>query len=400
MEPIFMINPHQLVAPSRGFSQAEFQDRTSRLQDLMAAADIGALFVSTEPEFRYFSGFKSQFWESPTRPWFLVIPATGKPIAVVPEIGVAGFGDTWLDDVRSWPAPRPEDDGISLLADTLKAAATGHTKIGAMMGPETHLRMPVSNFHQLCDRLPHHKMTDVSHLMHAVRAIKSDAEIAKIRFACEVTAAAYEHLRETLRIGMAEREASKAMHLEMLRLGADACPYLISASGPGGYDNIIMGPTDRRLREGDVLIIDTGANFDGYFSDYDRNFGFGSVDQATHDAYEAVHAATEAGLKAAAPGCTTGDIWQAMWTELENAGALGNDVGRMGHGLGMQLTEWPSLQEGGDVVLEPGMVLTLEPGMSFQPNKMMVHEENIVITDDGCEILHTRTWPELPIISR
>ena len=76
----------------------------------------------------------------------------------------------------------------------------------------------------------------------------------------------------------------------MLRLGADACPYLISASGQMGYNNIIMGPTDRVLREGDVLIIDTGVNFDGYFSDFDRNFGFSKTDQATHNAYEALYA--------------------------------------------------------------------------------------------------------------
>ena len=85
---------------------------------------------------------------------------------------------------------------------------------------------------------------------------------------------------------------------------------------------------------------------------------------------------------------------------MEKAGALGNDVGRMGHGLGMQLTEWPSNVEGGDVVLQPGMILTLEPGMTFAPNKMMVHEENIVITENGCEMLHQRAWETMPVIQR
>ncbi|MFT7116140.1 MAG: Xaa-Pro dipeptidase [Rhodoferax sp.] len=188
------------------------------------------------------------------------------------------------------------------------------------------------------------------------------------------------------------------MQLEMLRLGADACPYLISASREGGYDNIIMGPTDRRLIKGDVLIIDTGANFEDYFSDFDRNYGFGQVDPNTHRAYEAVYRSTEAGLQTAGPGRTTGDVWQAMWSVLEDAGALGNDVGRMGHGLGMQLTEWPSNVPDGDVILQPGMILTLEPGMTFAPGKMMVHEENILITDNGYEMLHKRCCPILPVI--
>lgn len=387
-----------LIAPPRGFERAEFERRTEQLQQRMQEQQVDVLFVTTEPEFRYFSGFKSQFWESPTRPWFLVIPSTGKPIAVVPEIGVAGFEQTWIDDVRSWPSPRPEDDGISLLGDTLTEQSQRHKRIGVMIGPETHLRMPAANFASLQQRLGQHELVDVSEIIRQIRSVKSAAEVAKIRFACEVTAAGFNFLLEHLHAGMTEREACKAMHLEMLRLGADACPYLISASGQGGYDNIIMGPTDRQLTEGDLLIIDTGANFDGYFSDFDRNYGFGRVDDDAHRAYEAVYHSTEAGLQIAAPGRTTGDVWQAMWSVLEQAGALGNDVGRMGHGLGMQLTEWPSNVPNGDVVLQPGMVLTLEPGMSFAPGKMMVHEENILITDQGCEMLHQRTWPSLPII--
>lgn len=389
-----------LIAPPRGFAQSEFEQRTAALQQGMAAQQIDAVFFCTEPEFRYFSGFKSQFWESPTRPWFLVVPASGKPIAVVPEIGVAGFDDSWIDDVRSWPAPRPEDDGISLLSQALAEHSCRHQRIGAMLGPETHLRMPAANFASLQQQLSSREVVDVSLLIRDIRSVKSAAEIEKTRFACNVTAAGFDYLKQQLRIGMTEREACKLMHMEMLRLGADSCPYLISASGQGGYDNIIMGPTDRVLNDGDLLIIDTGANYDGYFSDFDRNYAFGHADTASQQAHDAVYRSTEAGLATAAPGRTTGDVWQAMWDVLEQAGALGNDVGRMGHGLGMQLTEWPSNVEGGDVILKSGMILTLEPGMTFAPGKMMVHEENILITDNGCEMLHPRGWAEMPVITR
>lgn len=388
-----------LIAPERGFAESEFVQRTEKLQQQMALQQIDAVFFSTEPEFRYFSGFKSQFWESPTRPWFLVIPAAGKPIAVVPQIGVCGFAQTWIEDVRSWPSPRPEDDGVSLLTLTLKELSKSSRRIGAMLGPETYLRMPAANYKTLQDNLAGHQMLDISKIVRNIRSVKSAAEVEKIRFACEVTAAGFDYLRANLSVGITEREACKAMQLEMLRLGADTCPYLISASGRGGYNDIIMGPSDRQLSEGDVLIIDTGANFDGYFSDFDRNFAFGEVDSATHTAYAAVYASTEAGLEVAAPGRSTGDVWQAMWSVLESAGALGNDVGRMGHGLGMQLTEWPSNVEAGDVILQPGMVLTLEPGMTFAAGKMMVHEENILITKTGCEMLHKRAWSSMPVIT-
>lgn len=387
-----------MTPPKRGFEIEEFERRTENLQRKMRRQKLDAVFFTTEPEFRYFSGFKSQFWESPTRPWFLVIPLEGKPIAVVPQIGVAGFTETWIEDVRSWPSPRPEDDGITLLADTLSSCSKNFSRIGAMLGEETHLRMPIANFETLRNHLSSHDVVDVSSMIRELRNIKSAAEIEKVRFACQVTAAGFEYLKEHLSLGMTEREACKLMHLEMLRLGADACPYLISASGQGGYNNIIMGPSDRILTHGDVLIIDTGANFDGYFSDFDRNYALGGVTPETQHAYDAVYRATEAGLKLASPGCTTGDLWQVMWSVLKKAGAIGNDVGRMGHGLGMQLTEWPSLIPNGNVVLEPGMIITLEPGMTYGNGQVMVHEENIVITEDGCELLNPRAWSTIPVV--
>ena len=84
---------------------------------------------------------------------------------------------------------------------------------------------------------------------------------------------------------------------------------------------------------------------------------------------------------------------------LEEAGALGNDVGRLGHGLGMQLTEWPSHTSWDFTELEPGMILTLEPAMEFAPGKMMVHEENIVIREGPPQLLTKRAAAELPIIN-
>ena len=188
------------------------------------------------------------------------------------------------------------------------------------------------------------------------------------------------------------------MRIDLLQRGADNTPYIVSASGPDGYDNIIMGPTDRRVAAGDLLIIDTGTTFDGYFSDFDRNYAFESASDISKRAYETVYKATDAGFATAKPGATTTDLWRAMWTVLEDGGAQGNDVGRMGHGLGMQLTEWPSVTAKDNTILTPGMIVTLEPGMSYDNGKQMVHEENILITEDGAVMLSKRASPELLII--
>jgi len=386
-------------APPRGFPQAEFEHRTARAQTLMAEREIDALLLTTEPELRYFSGFHSQFWESPTRPWFLVVPREGRPVAVIPEIGAAGMAATWIEDIRTWPAPEPEDDGVSLLAATLAERATRWGRIGVPLGHQTHLRMPAADYTRLVERLGNLEVADATGIVRLLRDLKSPLEIDKIRYVCGLTSDAFEALPAAARIGDSERQVCRKLQLDLLRRGADATPYLIGASGPGGYDNIIMGPTERVLGAGDVLIIDTGTTFDGYFCDFDRNFAFGPPSEAARRAHEVVYRATEAGIDAARPGATHEDLWAAMWKVLEAGGALGETVGRLGHGLGMQLTEGPSNKPGDRTVLEPGMVITIEPGMAFAPGKLMVHEENIAITEGPAELLSRRAPPEMPVIS-
>ena len=90
------------AAPPRGFPPSEFETRTAKAQARMRSAGIDALLLTTEPELRYFTGFLSQFWQSPTRPWFLVVPASGRPVAVIPTIGAECMGRTWIDDIRTW----------------------------------------------------------------------------------------------------------------------------------------------------------------------------------------------------------------------------------------------------------------------------------------------------------
>ena len=107
--------------------------------------------------------------------------------------------------------------------------------------------------------------------------------------------------------------------------------------------------------------------------------------------------ATQAGFAAARPGATAADLFHAM-DRIVTGGAGGSDAGRLGHGLGMQLTEWPSLIPDDHTVLEPGMVLTLEPGIEIVSGRIMVHEENIVIRETGAEWLSDPAQPGIPAI--
>ncbi len=384
-----------VLSPERGFPVEEFSERTRRCQALMAEHRIAAILVCTEPEVRYFSGFHTPFWQSPTRPWFTVIGAAGKPIAVIPSIGEATMSQTWIDDVRTWSSPRPHDDGVTLLADCIREVApTG--PVGLPMGPETHVRMPLRDLDRLRSMLG--DFVDATDVIRGLRMVKSEREVEKHRYICGVVSEAFDELPELLSTGMTEREAFTAFRAEILRLGADDVPYLVGATGPGGIDDIIRQPSDRRIDDGDMLIFDTGSTFDGYFSDFDRNFAFTSADSRACDAYKAVWEATEAGLEVVRPGATTSDVFTAMSRVLKHYGSLGSGVGRTGHGLGTQVTEWPSITADDDTVIEQNMVLTIEPSLIWEPGKVMVHEENLVVRSDGPELLSRRAVPELPVI--
>ena len=377
---------------------SEFEQRTHRAQQMMRVLEIDAMLLTTEPYVRYFTGFFTQFWLSPTRPWFLLVPLEGKPIAVIPTIGVVGMLDTWIDDVRSWSSPQPGDDGISLLTSTIKELPSRYARIGVPTGIESHIRMPAIDFHQLTQNLSDREIVDCSLLMLQLCNIKSAAEVEKIKYVCELTSDSFNALPGFAKAGDSERQIVSSMRIDLLQRGADHTPFMVSASGPDGYDNIIMGPTDRVLCDGDLLIIDTGTLYDGYYCDFDRNFAFGYASDKSRRAYDTVFKSTDAGFAAAKPGNTTSDIWRAMWQVLEAGGAEGNEIGRMGHGLGTQLTEWPSNTATDNTELQPGMVLTLEPGMTYDGGKQMVHEENILITDSGATLLSKRAAAELPII--
>ena len=388
-------------APQRQFLLTEFEQRLARAQTMMRALKLDAVLLTTETNVRYFSGYFTQFWQSPTRPWFLILPLTGKPIAVIPTIGVVGMSNTWVEDIRAWPSPFPADDGVSLLSQTLADLPKRFGRLGMTLGRETHLRMPQQQVQSLYAS-NHFDLVDVSREVLHLRSLKSAAEINRVAHICGVTSNAFAELPNFARVGMTEREVVAAFRMELLHQGADHSPFIVSSSGPDGYDDIIMGPTDRLVESGDVLIIDTGTVWQGYFCDFDRNWCFGDCSDETKSAYTTVYQATNAGFEAAKPGNTTSDLYRAMWPIMHAGGALGNDVGRLGHGLGSDLTEWPSNTATDDTVLEVGMIMTLEPGMSYLNKsgqvKQMVHEENIVITEEGAQWLSIRAAAELPLL--
>ena len=385
-------------SPKRGFEVSEYENRLDNIQKLMHQSRMDAILLTTQADIEYYTGFKTQFFQSPTRPWYVLIPSNEKPKAIIPTIGESGMKGTWLDDIQTWTSPNPEDDGISLLLLTIKSLTIKHKCLGVPKSQESVLRMPLDDYENLVKSLDGIEIKDANKILRQVRLIKSTAEIEKIKHICQLTSQGFKDLNHLLKAGESEHENCKRFKQHLLSLGVDDTPYMVAGSGKDGYGSIIMGPGDKIIEEGDLFIVDTGSVFDSYFCDFDRNYAFGFICDEAKKAYKVVFDATDAGFSAAQVGNTTSDVFHAMNNVMQKGGALGNSVGRLGHGLGLQLTEWPSNTATDNTILEPGVILTLEPGMEYLPGKEMVHEENIVITDNGPEWLTQRASEELPII--
>lgn len=366
----------------QGFETTEFKARLTRAQSRMNAADLDAILLTTEPDIRYFTGYLTRFWESPCRPWFLVLPRSGDPIAVIPSIGAALMARTWITDIRTWRAPDLEDDGISLLAETLRDLGP---RIGTPSGLQSHLRMPLGDFARLNAALPQPIGADAD-ILRSLRLVKSEAEIEKIKTACQIATRAFERVPEIARIGQPLAPVFRDFQRLCLDEGADWVPYLAGAAAPGGYGDVISPADDRPLEAGDVLMLDTGLVHDGYFCDFDRNFSVGSPSPDVAAGHSRLIEATYAAFEAARPGATAAELFHVM-DKIVTGGAGGSEAGRYGHGLGMNLTEWPSLIPTDHTPLVEGMVLTLEPGIELAPGRALVHEENIVIRENGAEWL-------------
>ena len=372
------------------FLEAEFYQRTEKTQKLMYERGLDAILLCTEAEVRYYTGFRSLFWQSPTRPWFVVIPQRGKPIAVIPEIGRDLMERTWVDEIITWPSPRREDDGVSLLVKVLK----GSNKIGLLKGEEASLRMPLNDFETLNSKI-NGSFIDCSDLVKEVRLVKSELEINIIRQVCSIASCAFDRAHQLFHIGQPLDQAFRDFKIALLEAGAEEVPYLVGGAGQDGYSDVISPPSNQLLKNGDILMLDTGSSLKGYFCDFDRNWAIGKASNLAKTAYSKLYNATEVALRKIRPGMTCEQVFSLINSSL---GESDSDIGRMGHGLGIQLTEYPSLMLNDKTVLRENMIITIEPSLSYGDGLMMVHEENICIRDGEPELLTKRAAEELPVL--
>jgi len=379
------------------FPKEEYLKRLDNIHKKLENENIDAIVITSPANFRYFSGLDSNFWESPTRPWFLIISKNGKIKALVPSIGLSAIESTFIKDIEVWQSPNPKDEGTSLLKKIIKTFPK-NSNIGFELGMETYLRMSIKEFLKIKKDLQEYNFIDSTNIIWSLRKIKSDLEIKNIEKVCSITSKVFNNLINKISLGMSEREIATIFKKDLINNGVDYIMYLSCASGINGYNQIICNPSEKKIGDGDILIIDTGSTLNGYYCDFDRNFGFGNINQKSLDAYNKLWNATEKTLEIIKPGISCKEVYESLSKNLFSSNVK-SSVGRMGHGFGLQLTEPPSIMIDDNTILEKNMILALEPSIEIENDLMLVHEENILITQNGNRLLSSRTPKELPVIN-
>lgn len=232
----------------------------------------------------------------------------------------------------------------------------------------------------------------------ALRQRKSPGEIETIRRASALAEGVLADLLDQLEAGITERELAARFEYEFKCRGASGASFeTIALFGP--RSSLPHGaPQDTPLREGDTVLLDFGCRLDGYCSDLTRTYAFGTIPGIWFEGtYELVLTAQSMALEAVRPGMRACELDAAARSLIEDAGH-GKHFGHgLGHGVGIEVHEGPRLNRESDTLLEPGMVITIEPGIYLPGQGGIRIEDLVAVTEDGCDILSC-TAKELRIL--
>jgi Xaa-Pro aminopeptidase len=248
------------------------------------------------------------------------------------------------------------------------------------------------------DKATDGELKPVGNLTSVLRSVKSPAEIEKIRTASQLAEGVLADMVPTLETGTIENEFAAAFEYEFKKRGAEGSSFDMIALF-GSRSSLPHGvPKDTALSEGDVVLLDFGCLLDAYCSDLTRTYTFGRIPGPWfEEIYELTRNAQAIAIDAVAPGKTGREVDAVARDHIAEAG-YGDYFGHgLGHGLGIEIHEAPRVSTLSETVLEPGMVVTIEPGI-YLPGKGGVRIEDVVaVTDSGCELL-SDTPKELTVL--
>jgi Xaa-Pro dipeptidase len=237
-------------------------------------------------------------------------------------------------------------------------------------------------------RVAARELVDIGPELRRLRRTKTPAELDKLARACAITDAVTEQAMREMRPGQSELAVAVGIGAAMGAAGAALAFETLVQSGPNSAVPHHR-PSARKLEPGDLVLLDFGAAFEGYRGDTTRMAVVSAPTPRQLEIHQVVLEAHDAAIRAVRAGVTTGDVDAAARAVIEAAGLGDRFFHRIGHGLGLEAHEDPSLDPGSTTVLEPGMVFTIEPGVYIPGWGGVRIEDDVVVEATGCRVLTT-----------
>jgi Xaa-Pro dipeptidase len=359
--------------------QAIFTGRQASMLDAMAQNHADVLVLNAGPTLTYLTGYHFHLSE---RPILALFQQGEKPVIVLPELEAAKVGSeatafTYRERLSTW----------------VEAARAAIHEVG-LRGKRTAFE-PVR--FRLLERnllvqagLALDEELDAGPLVAAVRAIKDEVELDLMQHAVEMAQTALRNTLPQISLGVTERAVAGIITQELLKAGSEPeLPFNpIIAFGPQAANPHAV-PSDYALQQGDVVLIDWGANHQGYFSDLTRTFTYGAPSDEVRTIARLVGEANQAGRDACKPKVPIGTVDAATRAVITQGGYGAQFVHRTGHGLGLEVHEAPWVRDDNEQLMEPGMTFTVEPGIYINGVAGVRIEDDVVITPDGHRSLST-----------
>lgn len=258
-------------------------------------------------------------------------------------------------------------------------------------------RISFLDYQHLKEHAKNIRLKPLSGKIEDLRMVKSPAEIASIKASVKLNSAALEQALRRFKPSMAEVDFAAEIEYRMRRLGADGTAFeTIVASGPRTALPHAR-PTDRPIQTDQLLLVDMGSVVAGYASDMTRTYAVGKLDVRTRRMYRAVLESQRAAIDGVKPGATCSSVDRAARGVLRSYGLDNLFIHSTGHGLGLEIHENPRIGRKERTKLEPGMIITIEPGVYQEGVGGIRIEDTVVVTSNGCEIL-TPTGKELAVL--
>jgi len=360
-------------------------ERVARLTSLLEKRGLTHMVFAPGASFRYLTELAAHQSE---RLALLGLDRDGKTALLLPQLEASGAASVNAGSICVY------EDAAGPRAAVQEFAHSLGIREDSRVGVETgQMRLFEADYlRELgCDLIPG------DDVVMALRVCKDEGEIRLLRAAARIVDDALASTIPLLRVGMSELEAAAELEYQMRKMGSAGVPFgTIVGSGPRGALPH-GGPTDRKIQQGELVVLDYGATRSGYAADTTRTIAFGEPEAEARRVYEVVKKAQAAAVAAVGPGMGVADVDRIARDMIAEAGYGEYFTHRTGHGLGLAVHEYPSIVQGSDVTLLPGMVFTIEPGV-YLPERFGVRiEDDVLVTENGATIL-TQFTRELIVV--